>query len=173
MVLVVCSGEGLGQEFPERLIPYDRLYDANVLVRAKTIAGGVDVDRRWRTETGAYESTRVSNKDLEVDISGLVLAIPLEVRCYFVMRNKQTNQKATLFGGSQVLPSGQGRHVFSIEASRKDNRYIFDGAREQSGWSIVGWMIQAIRGKRIVGVAASSQTYEKMAGSGALPTGHQ
>jgi hypothetical protein len=166
-------GDAMAQGLPERLIPYDRLYDANVLVRAKTIAGGVDVDRRWRTETGAYESTRVSNKDLEVDISGIVVDAPLELRCYFVMRNKETNQKATLFGGSQVLPSGQGRHVFSIEASRKDNRYIFDGAREQSGWSIVGWMIQAIRGKRIVGVAASSQMYEKMAGSGALPTGHQ
>ena len=118
----------------EEIKPLDRLGRDNVTVQARHKSGGSSADYSYKTSWGSYVRQVTSTK-----ISRLPLPSILD------------------------LPEGEGSTIFSTSSQQGQARRVYLGFREKSGERIEGWLVRAIEGARIIGIAGSSPSLEEMA----------
>ena len=106
--------------------------------------------------------TVTSTKDVEVTILQPRKAKqPLRVEFFFVIKGE--GKRYAKQAGALDLPEGEGTAVFSTTAKQNQARWVYLGFREGSGERIEGWLVRALHGNRILGVAASSPSLEELA----------
>ena len=147
----------------EPIISYDRLGRDNVTIRAQQKGGCSDPDYRYRSRSGSYLRTVTSTKDIEVTIlQPRREKQPLRVEFFFVIKGEE--KRYAKQAGALDLPAGEGTAV-STTAKQNQARWVYLGFREGSGERIEGWLVRALSGNRIFGIAASSPSLEELAAS--------
>ena len=61
------------------------------------------------------------------------------------------------------FPEGEGSAVFSTSARQSQQRFVFVGTYAQFGEKVEGWLVRALKGEQIIGVAASAPSLEETA----------
>jgi hypothetical protein len=145
----------------EDIKPFDRLGKDNVTLRAQHISGGSSTDYSYKTSWGSYVRTVKSVKDIEVTIvQPRKEKHALKLEFFFVIKGDRRYAKRA---GEVDFPEGEGSAVFSTSARQSQQRFVFVGAYAQSGEKVEGWLVRALKGGQIVGVAASAPSLEEMA----------
>lgn len=151
--------------------PFDRLGRDNVTVKVKETGSGKIADYDYRAYWGSYDRKETSTKNLLVEVAKVgAQPGPVEVEFFFVMREKGGKPFA-LASKPVTLPEGSGEAEFSGSAEAQRERWVYANISESSGTSMTGWFVRVVRGSRIVGVAASSDTLLKPAGDPAALAG--
>lgn len=148
-----------------QLKPFDRLARDNVTIKVVHIGGGGSVKNNYQTSWGSYDKTR--NQEYAYEVS-LDPKSPVLLEFAFVFRDS---------GGEFILAEkpqtvAQAEKIkFEQSAESQDINLKLANYRKKSGEKIIGWLARASRDGKVVGIAGSSDKYEKIAGSGqALPS---
>jgi hypothetical protein len=145
----------------EDIKPFDRLGKDNVTIRAQHISGGSPTDYSYKTSWGSYVRTVKSFKDIEVTIvQPRKEKHPLKLEFFFVIKGDHRYAKRA---GEMDFPEGEGSAVFSTSARQSQQRFVFVGSYAQSGEKVEGWLVRALQGDQIVGLAASAPSLEETA----------
>lgn len=147
----------------QEIKPFDRLSRDNVTVKVKETGSGKNSDYQYKASWGSFDRTETSTKNLAVEVTK-VGAQPeaVKVELFFVMKAKGGKPYA-MTTEPISLPDGHGVAEFSGSAQMQRERWVYANERNASGTSIAGWLVRVLRGDRIVGVAASMDTYLKAA----------
>ena len=156
-LILLVPWMALGQE----INPFDKLGRDNVTVRARHISGGSSTDYSYKTSWGSYIRTVKSFKDIEVTVvQPRKEKHPLKLEFFFVI--KAENRYARRAGETD-LPEGEGSAVFSTSTRQSQQRFVYVGIYDRAGEKIEGWLVRALKGDQIVGVAASGPSLEEVA----------
>ena len=140
------------------------LVEIMLQIRAQQKGGGNDANYRYRSRWGSYVRTVTSTKDIEVTILQPRKAKQsLRAEFFFVIKGEE--KRYAKQAGVLDLPEGEGTAVFSTTAKQNQARWVYLGFREGSGERIEGWLVRALNGNRILGIAASSPSLEELAAS--------
>ena len=151
----------LDKSAADAIKPFDRLGRNNVTIRAQQKSGGSSTDYSYRTSWGSYVRTVTSTRDIEVTVNQpRKEKQPLKLEFFFVIKGDKRYAKQA---GSLDLPEGEGSAIFSTSSKRGQERWVYLGFREGSGERIEGWLVRALKGDEIVGIAASSPSLEELA----------
>ena len=149
--------------FGEEIKPFDRLGRENVTIRAQHISGGSSTDYNYKTYWGSYVRTVKSFKDIEVTIvPPRKEKHPLKLEFFFVIKGDYRYARKA---GEADFPEGEGSAVFSTSTRQSQHRLVYVGVYAQSGEKVEGWLVRALKGDQIVGVAASGPSLEETAAS--------
>jgi hypothetical protein len=147
----------------ENIKPFDRLGKDNVTLRAQHISGGSSRDYSYKISWGSYVRMVKSFKDIEVTIvEPRTEKHALMLEFFFVIKGDRRYAKRA---GEADFPEGEGSAVFSTSPRQSQRRFVFVGTYAQSGEKVEGWLVRALKGGQIVGVAASAPRLEETAGN--------
>jgi hypothetical protein len=148
----------LGQDIQ----PFDRLGRENVTIQAQHKRGGSSSDYDYRASWGSYSKTVISTKEIEVTIKQhRKEKQPLIVEFFFIIKGE--SGRFAQQAGVLELPEGEGTATFSTSSKQDRARYVYLGIRERSGDRIEGWLVRALNRGRVLGIAASSPSFEELA----------
>ena len=138
-----------------QLLPYDRLFRGNIETKAKLLTT-MNVNNDYHDER------------IEVLLSGIGNSMePVTVEAYEVWRRPQGSEYA--FKGHQIKSDvGAGIFLFEFKRVRRTSAWE-EGERKTA--AMAGWFVRVIRDQRIVGIFASSSTYERFAENPAVFSG--
>lgn len=146
----------------EEIKAFDRLGRDNVTIQARHKSGGSSADYSYKTSWGSYVRQVTSTKDIEVTVTQQrKVKLPLKLEFFFVI--KGDSGRYAKKAGILDLPEGEGSTIFSTSSQQGQARWVYLGFREKSGERIEGWLVRAIEGARIIGIAGSSPSLEEMA----------
>jgi hypothetical protein len=156
-LLVLMPLVALGEDIK----PFDRLGRENVTIRAQHVSGGNSTDYRYKAAWGSYVRTVTSFKDIEVTIvQPRREKHSLKLEFFFVIKGDSRYAKRA---GEADFPEGEGSAVFSTSTRQRQERWVYVGVYGQSGEKVDGWLVRALKGNQIVGVAASAPSLEETA----------
>jgi hypothetical protein len=135
----------------------------NVTIRGQQVSGSSPTDYSYRTHWGSYNRMVTSFKDIEVTIvQPRKEKHPLKLEFFFVIKGDNRYAKKA---GEADFPEGEGSAIFSTSTRQSQSRYVYIGFYGRSGEKVEGWLVRALKGDQIIGVAGSAPSLEETAAS--------